>query len=136
VLFRSCYWSLSEGWTLGLIDATARTPRPSYYALQMVTNHMGPTLLAATAPAGFSVYASRAADNRATVLVVINKNATSNTETIVFADLPQAPGGSPAYDFPPYSLGVLSIPDDATPMRVWLYTKAMADAGSPPQQVQ
>jgi Glycosyl hydrolases family 39 len=135
-LWAICYWSLSEGWTLGMIDPVAKTPRPSYYALQMVTNHAGPTLLDAAAPAGFSVYASRSADERATVLVVINKNATTNLETVLFADPAPGTGGPYSHDFPAYSLSVLSLPDDATPMKVWSYTKAMADAGSPPQQTQ
>lgn len=135
-LWAMCYWSLSEYWTLGFVDATTRKPRPSYYAFQMVTSHTGPTLLQATPPAGFSAYASRSVANDATVLIVINKNATTNREAIVLSSLPTAPTGSLSYDSPPYSLSVLSIPDDGRPMQVWSYTKAMADAGSPPQQVQ
>ncbi len=135
-LWAMCYWSLSESWTLGFIDSTSRRPRPSYYAFQLVASHTGSTLLAATPPAGFSAYASRRSDDRATFVVVINKNATTNRESIALADLPGAPGGSYSYDFPPYSLGALVIPDDGTPMQVWLYTKDMADAGSPPQRVQ
>jgi hypothetical protein len=134
-LWAMCYWSLSETWTLGFIDTT-RQPRPSYYAFQMVTSHTGPTLLAATPPAGFSVYASRSAANDATNLVVVNKNATANREDIVLADLPAASGPSRPYDFPAYSLTALSVPDDGAPMHVWSYTKAMADAGGPPQQLQ
>jgi hypothetical protein len=134
-LWAMCYWSLSEGWTLGFLDPTSHQPRPSYYAFQLIARHTGPTLLAATPPAGFSAYASRSADGRATLVVVINKNATTNHESIVIADLKTAAGGSYEYDFPPYSLSVLSIPDDARPMTVWMYTKAMADAGSPPQQM-
>jgi hypothetical protein len=135
-LWAMCYWSLSEYWTLGFIEAATRKPRPSYYAFQMVASHTGPTLLRAEPPAGFSAYASRSAANDATVLVVINKNMTASREAIVLSDIATAPSGSQTYDFPAYSLTVLSIPDDGRPMQVWSYTKAMADAGSPPQQVQ
>ncbi len=134
-LWAICYWSLSEGWTLGFFDTAAR-PRPSYYASQLVALHTGPTLLTATAPAGFSAYASRSADGRATLVVVINKNDTTNRESIAIAERTETPAGSYAYDFPPYSLSVVSIPDDGTPMKVWMYTKPMADAGTPPQQLQ
>jgi hypothetical protein len=130
-----CYWSLSESWTLGFIEAGTGRPRPSYYAFQMVAEHVGPTLLRAAAPAGFSVYASRSASGDATALVVLNKNSTSNQETIVFSGVAGSPA-SRSYDFPPYSLTALSIPDDGGAMRAWSYTKALADAGSPPQQVQ
>lgn len=135
-LWAMCYWSLSESWTLGLVEGATKRPRPSYYAFQMVATHSGPTLLSATPPAGFSVYASRSGGSDATVLVVINKNATENLETIVLSDLATAPSGSLSYSFPGYSLTVLSIPDDGGRMQVWSYTKEMADAGSPPQQVQ
>jgi len=135
-LWAMCYWSLSESWTLGFVEATTRKPRPSYYAFQMVATHTGATLLSATPPAGFSVYASRSAANDATALVVINKSGTASREAIVLSDLPSAPPASLAYDFPAYSLTVLSIPDDGRTMQVWSYTKAMADVGSPPQQLQ
>jgi len=133
-LWAMCYWSLSESWTLGFIEAGGK-PRPSYYAFQMVAEHLGPTLLQASAPSGFSVYASRSAGDDATALVVINKNATANTETIALAGLPGA-SASRSYEFPAYSLAALDVPDDGGAMRVFLYTKAMADAGSGPQQVQ
>ncbi|HVO13193.1 MAG TPA: hypothetical protein VMX54_20795 [Vicinamibacteria bacterium] len=134
-LWAMCYWSLSESWTLGFIEAGTGKPRPSYYGFQMVAEHVGPTLLQASAPSGFSVYASRSAKADATALVVVNKNATSNTETIALAELPGA-SATRSYDFPPYSLTALEVPDDGGTMRVWSYTKAMADAGSGPQQVQ
>jgi hypothetical protein len=134
-LWAMCYWSLSEGWTLGFVEAGTGKPRPSYYAFQMVAEHVGPTLLQATPPAGFSVYASRSASGDATALLVVNKNPTSNEETIVLSGVAGAPA-SRSYGFPPYSLTALSIPDDGGAMRVWSYTKALADAGSPPQQIQ
>jgi len=135
-LWAMCYWSLSEGWTLGFIDSLTKKPKPTYYAFEMVTNHTGPTLLAATPPTGFSAFASRSASNDATLLVAINKNATTNLETVVLSDLAAAPHGTYSYDFQPESLVALEIPDDGGPMQVWRYTKTMADAGTPPQQVQ
>jgi hypothetical protein len=134
-LWAKCYWSLSEGWTLGIIEAGTGRPRPSYHAFRMVAEHVGPTLLQATAPAGISVYASRSASGAATALLVVNKNPTSNEETIVLSGASGAPA-SRTYEFPPYSLTALSIPDDGGAMRVWSCTKALADVGSPPEQVQ
>ncbi|HXY38929.1 MAG TPA: hypothetical protein VEQ10_04620, partial [Vicinamibacteria bacterium] len=134
-LWAMCYWSLSEGWTLGFIEAGTGKPRPSYFGFQMVALHLGPTLLRASAPSGFSVYASRSAKGDSTALVVLNKNATSNTETIALSDLPGA-ATSRTWDFAAYSLTALEVPDDGGTMRVWSYTKTMADAGSGPQQVQ
>ncbi len=134
-LWAICYWSLSEGWTLGFIDASSHQPRPTYYAFQLVARHTGPRLLAATAPPGFSAYASRSADDRATVVIVINKNATVNRESIVISERATAAGVFAA-DFPPESLSVLSIPDGSAAPSIWRYTQAMADGGSPPQQVQ
>ncbi len=135
-LWAMCYWSLSEGWTLGFLEAGSGGPRPSYYAYQLVTSRLGTTLLGATSPAGFSVYASRSASGDATSLIVINKNSTTNRETIDLSELPIASPVPRSYDFPSYSLSALSIPDDGRAMSVWSYTKAMADAGQAPQQVQ
>jgi hypothetical protein len=135
-LWAICYWSLSEGWTLGMIEGGTGRPRPSYYAFQLVASHTGPTLLQAAPPLGFSVYASRSATADATLLVVINKNATSNRETVDLSGVAGAAAVAQAYEFPPYSLSALSIPDDGRPMQIWSYTKAIADAGGPPQQVQ
>jgi hypothetical protein len=129
------YWSLSESWTLSFIDGTTKQAKPNYYAFQMISNHTGTTLLQATPPQGFSVYASRNAANDTSILIVINKNATNNSETITLSGLPSAPA-VPAYKFPAYSLTCLSIPDNGAPMSVWSYTQAMAANWGPPQRVQ
>ena len=129
------YWSLSEGWTTGFIDPVTHRPKPNYYAFQMISNRMGTTLIQATPPQGFSVYASRNAGNDTTILIVINKNATNNSETVVLSGLPVAPA-VPAYRFPAYSLTCLSIPDNGALMSVWSYTQDMAANWQPPQRVQ
>jgi hypothetical protein len=129
------YWSISEGWTSSFIDATTRLPKPNYYALQLISNHMGPTLIQATPPQGFSVYASRDAANDTTILIVINKNATNNSETIVLSGLPSTPA-VPAYKFPAYSLTCLSVPDNGSAISVRSYTQTMAASWQPPQRVQ
>jgi hypothetical protein len=135
-LWAMCYWSLSEYWSFGFVDSQTRRPKPNYYAFQMVSNHTGPTLLNATRPAGFSVYASRSSGDDATVLIVINKNATNRMETVSFSGLATAPSRSYSYTFPAYSLSCLSIPDSGGQMSVWSYTQDMAAAGSAPQKVQ
>ena len=91
-LWAQNYGSLSI-WTLGFVDPTT-TPRPEYYGFQIVSSRMGPVELSSTPPSGFSIYASRNAES-ATVVMVLNKNATNNAETFAFANMT----GTPASNF-------------------------------------
>ncbi len=129
-LWAYCFWSISEGWTLSFIDGSSKEPKPNYYAYWMFTNNFGTKLLSATAPLGFSVYASRN-ENDDTILIVINKNSTNNEETLKFSGFSTAlPDQS--YKFPAYSITCLTIPDNGNPIKILSYTKDQADQGKPP----
>ena len=109
-------------------------PRPEYYAFALVSGNMGKVELTSTAPAGFSVYASRNGSDTATVAIVLNKNATNDQETFALTGLAKAAGAAAfSYTFPAYSLSCITIPDDGSVPSLILYTKAMSDLGSGPQ---
>ena len=94
-LWAQHYWSLCESWTIGFIDPSRMKPRPEYYAFALVSGNMGKVELTSTAPAGFSVYASRNGSDTATVAIVLNKNATNDQETFALTDLAKAAGALP-----------------------------------------
>ncbi len=131
-LWAVCYWSLCEAWTLDFIDENSKQPKPNYYVYQMFTNNFGSSLISATFPQGFSVYASRNASNDQTILIVINKNCTNNQETIKFTGFNKSLKDK-SYYFPAYSITCLTIPDNGSSMKVESYTKDIADNGKPPQ---
>jgi hypothetical protein len=131
------YWDLCEEWDLSFLDPQTKKPRHNYYGLQMITAHVGAKILPTikTLPKGFSVYASRNADDDRTILIVINKNKTAGHEIIKFKDF--AKNLVPReYDFPEYSITCLSIPDDGSAMQIWRYTKELASKRLPPEQIQ
>jgi hypothetical protein len=131
------YWSISEGWYSGFLDAKTKEKRPSYYALQMFSAHFGSAIIqpAAPLPKDFSVYASRSTDNDRTILIIINKNQLPKHQVITFSNF--AKSLIPReYDFPGYSITCLDIPDNGGAMQIWSYTKDLADKGAPPRQIQ
>jgi len=133
-LWAQHYWSLCESWTIGFIDPSTMKPRPEYYAFALVSGNMGSVELTSTAPAGFSVYASRNGSDTATVAIVLNKNATNDQETFALTRLAKAVGAAAfSYTFPAYSLSCVTIPDDGSKPGLILYTKAISDQGSGPQ---
>lgn len=132
-LWTVALWCTSGGYGTGFLDSGSpdRTPLPSYYAMQMFTNHFGPRLIRATAETGIAAYASRnAADNR-TIVIVINKTSTQKQEMLHFTGFSQSIADR-QFTFPAYSLTCLSIPDDGSAMECWLYTKTIADQKEPP----
>ena len=135
-LWTMAYWSMCETWTLGFLDSGTKQPKPTYYAFQMYSTHFGTKLIqAASVPDGFAVYASRDAANDRTILMVINKNNTTNQETIKFTNFGTSLSDR-TYNFPNYSITCLKIPDNGDAMQIWSYTQNLANANSPPQQVQ
>lgn len=126
------YWDLCESWTLSFISYPGYSPRPTYYAYQMYTTLFGSSIIKATSvPSNFSVYASRSSDNTKTILMVINKNSTRNSETIQFTNY-TASVPNYTYNFPAYSITCLQIPDSGAAPHIWNYTATM----SAPQQIQ
>jgi hypothetical protein len=132
------FWSLAEGWTLGFIDASTANPqpRPEYYAMKLVTDNMGPKELTATAPAGFSVYASRSAAEDATVVLVLNKHATSDAETFTFSGMSGTPAQGFQATFPAYSISAVIFPDGGGSPTIYRYLEVEVAAGTGPTRVQ
>lgn len=106
------------------------------YVLQMYTTKFGSVIIRPiSVPAGLSVYASRKTENNCTILMVINKNKTTTHEVIKLSEF-DINLIDREYDFPGRSLTCLQIPDDCGPMRIWSYTKQLADKGLPPERVR
>jgi hypothetical protein len=104
-LYSVDYWSLSEGWTLGIFNGA--TPRPAYYALKLFSTGFGTEVMTVTgAPAGVSVYAGRDAANAKTTVFVVNK---TNSPLIA-----------------PLSLQVAALPDEGSAPTVTAYSGDMA----------
>lgn len=123
------YWSISEGWTLGMLNASV--PRPAYYALQLYAEHFGPTVLAtAGAPSGISVYASRNTNDDATDAVVVNWNTSDYDLVASFVDLkvsvPDAHWYAPAQSISAY------VTTDTGQLLSWTYTSEQVALGIGP----
>jgi len=123
------YWSISEGWTLGMLDGKA--PRPAYYALKLYAEHFGPTVLAtAGAPSGISVYSSRNANDDATAAVVVNWNTSDYDLVASFVNLkasvPDTHWYAPAQSISAY------LTSDAGQVQSWTYTSDQVALGIGP----
>jgi len=125
-LFSLDYWSISEGWTLGILNGKA--PRPAYHAIKLFADHFGPTIIAASgAPSGVSVYASRNAADAATDVMVVNWNSTNYDFTATFEDM-KAPVASAHLSVPALSLAAFEV-NDAGQVQGWALTQANATQG-------
>lgn len=72
-LWNLSFWSISEGWTLGFINGETGEPRPTYYALKLMSNYTGSHALKVDYDlTDVSVYASED-DNNRTIITIINK---------------------------------------------------------------
>ncbi len=106
-LYSYMFWSISEGWTLGILDGTS--PRPIYHMIKMYTDHFGMNTVETTVDAeGFSAYASRTVSS--TVLMVLNKNELQSEQTIVISGTDV--DVEAAHVFPPYSLSAVTVTDE------------------------
>jgi hypothetical protein len=132
-LWGQAYWSLSEGWTLGFVDAETRQPRPEYHAFRLVREHLGRTALAAAAPAGFSAYAARSPGDDATVVMALNKHGTDDPVTFTFSNVSGAPAAGFTATLPAYSITVLTFPDGGGAPGVLRYAGTEVDAGQGPR---
>jgi hypothetical protein len=132
-LWTLAYWSISEGWTLGMLNGT--TPRPAYYALKLYADHFGPTVIATSgAPSGVSAYASRNAGNTGTDAVIVNWNASNYDFTVSLRDLTaQVPDVH--FAVPALSLSAFEV-TDAGQVQGWTYRQSQADSGAPPVALQ
>lgn len=135
-LWGQAYWSLSEGWTLGFIEAGTRRPRPEYHAFRLVREHLGPTALAAAAPPGFSAYAARSPAGDATAVMVLNKHATSDPVAFTFSNVSGAPATGFTATLPAYSITVVTFPDGGGAPGLLRYAGTEVIAGTGPVRVE
>ncbi len=125
-LWSYAFWSISEGWTLGMLDGV--TPRPIYHMVKMYADHFGPTAVEVTeVPSGFSAYAGRSAGNDATVVMVLNKTATASEQTIRIQSATQEVGNV-VQVFPPDSFSAVTLPDNGEPS-IWSYVESDGETG-------
>jgi hypothetical protein len=108
-LFSYMFWSIAEGWTLGILAGTS--PRPIYHMIKMYADHFGPNTVETTVETeGFSAYSGRTDSDDGTVLMVLNKNALPSEQTIVIS------GGDVSVEtvhvFPSYSLSAVTATDE------------------------
>lgn len=126
------YWSISEGWTLGMLNG--KTPRPAYYALKLFADHFGPTVIATSgAPVGMSVYAARNANDDGTNAIVVNWNANNYDLTVTFQDL-KSSVPNVHFSVPALALSAFEV-TDAGQVQGWAYTQADANNGGPPDSL-
>jgi hypothetical protein len=123
-LWSYAFWSISEGWTLGLLDGDQ--PRPIYHMIKMYADFFGSnTVGVAEKPEGFSVYASRNDTDESTVVM-------GDSDQVVHVDGLDGEKGNIAYQFPAYSISAVVIPD-AGDVRIRTYRETDGDEG--PKQV-
>jgi hypothetical protein len=124
-LFSYMFWSISEGWTLGILDG--KSPRPVYYMIKMYADHFGSNTVETTVSAkGFSVYAGRTDSDDGTVLMVLNKNALQSEQTIGING-----GGvdvETVHVFPAYSISAVTVTDKGD-VSVTTFDEAHQDEG-------
>jgi hypothetical protein len=123
------FWSIREGWSLGLID-TASQPRPAYHALSLFAEHFGDSLVAVTsAPKDVHAYASRSSADDATLAIVVNFSKTLQRLEVSVSDLERPV--SAHFDLPPLSVSALELPDTGEAKGL-VYSDVERAAGSGP----
>ncbi len=122
-LYSLDYWSLAEGYTLGIFSGTA--PTPAYYALQLFGTKFGTQVLAVTgAPTGVSVYAGRNPSQSKSSVFVINKTNNSVTLKLALQGLPRT--DSPVVTAAAISVLVAELADAGGAPTLTSYTASMA----------
>jgi hypothetical protein len=115
-LWTLAYWSIVEGWTLGLMTEQGMK-RPAYYALQLFAQHFGTTALRATTSSpAVRAYASRNAADDTTYVIVVNWAALPQRLTIEL-------GTTATVEVSAMSVSAVEIPDSGT-LRAWTYGEA------------
>jgi hypothetical protein len=128
-LFTTLFWSISEGWTLGMLTAS-HTARPVYHALRLFAEHFGPTLVDVTAtPSGVRVYASRNAGG--TALIVVNWNETDQAITFTIS---RAMPASARFTLGARTVSAVEFPDTGQPV-AFSYGQAQYVSGAGPEQI-
>jgi hypothetical protein len=133
-LWTTLWWSLSEGWTLGLITPGAHVPRPTYHALQVFAAHFGPTLIQVTStPAGVRAYASRDAADAGTQIIVVNWNQVDQAITFTITGT-MAPVPPAVFNLGARTFTAVEIPDVGSPA-AWTYGAAQLAGQTDPAAI-
>jgi hypothetical protein len=123
------FWSIREGWSLGLIDS-ANAPRPAYHTLGLFAEHFGDTLLQVTsAPIDVHAYASRNSADDATQVIVVNFSQSLAELAVSVSELSSPVGAR--FDLPPLSVSALELPDQGEASAL-VYSDSERAAGSGP----
>jgi hypothetical protein len=140
-LWTHAFWNLAEpvqginGNVFGCIltdpskDPPAYKLNPEYYAQWMINNNLSGTIIIPSGvPARLSVYTGYDSAKASTAVLVLNKDTLERPLKLVVDKLKPR-----SITFPPMSINLVTIPDDAgTEYSLLEYTIRMAEAGLPP----
>jgi hypothetical protein len=127
-LWNLSFWSISEGWTLGFIDGESGEPRPTYYALKLISTHSGNQSLGVQHNLDeVAVYASQNDETNQVFLSFINKQESPASVKWQFT------GADSIYtqNLSPVSLNLLVLNGDEISEH-WEYNQEMANSGFGP----
>ena len=126
-LWATVYWSIREGWTLGLLATIGGKPQPAYWAFDLYATHFGPTLVSVLAtPPGVRAYASRNQADDGTQVIVVNWNNAEATLTFTVDGLATIPT-PPTFVLPALAFGAVEIPDTSA-ASAWSYGETQHQA--------
>jgi len=111
-LWSVAFWSVREGWTLGLIDS-AGTPRAMYHSLRLVAEHQGSSLLSVTSVKRVNAYATRDAASGVNHVNIVNWTESAERLSVHIDGLGSTPSDV-TFLVPALSLAALDIPDAGT----------------------
>jgi hypothetical protein len=133
-LWTTLLWSISEGWTLGLVTPSPRVQRPAYHALALYAAHFGPTLIEVTSvPAGVHAYASRDLADQKTQMIVVNWSLRDQTITVSVTGTATSPS-SPTFTVGARTFSAIEIPDVGSAMG-WMYGAQQLAARAAPAAI-
>jgi hypothetical protein len=131
-LWATVFWSIREGWTLGLLASADGKEQPAYWALDLYAEHFGPTLISVgLSPADVSAHASRNQSNDGTQVIVVNWNDIPAILTFNVDGLATAPT-PPTFTLPALSVAAVDIPDTGKASAL-VYGETQHKANLPPQ---
>jgi len=132
-LWATAFWSTREGWTLGLLASADGKPQPTYWALDLFTEHLGKFLVSVTAaPSGTHAYAGRNRTSDGTTIIAINWNAGPAALTFEVVTGPVL-AVSASFTLPALSMAAVEISDLGTTATALVYGETEHQAGLPPQ---
>lgn len=132
-VFTTDYWSIREGWSLGMLDGD--TPRPAYYALLLFGQNFGPERVAVQKSLmGISVYASRDSNAGRTTVILVNRDSVEHPLTLQVAGL-EATIQPVQHTIPAMSITAVVLYDSGAPA-IWEYGSAEVDKKAGPSRLR